>query len=349
MMSLFFIRRCISQLNDFYRDQQWRYIIIATICLYFGVYFALMWAGEDELVANYRYFFAITSTTIGFGDFSPKTTLGKDILIVFAYTGLIIIATLIGKISAGVYNMSQRKNLGMSSFNERNHILIMGYDSRVTPGLIIEILGDTDRENRKIILCSSSLERNPFPDKDVDFVKGELDSSDVHKRSCATRASKVIVCGRDDGQSFLAAFAFRQVNSSAHLVVHLHSSEHATKVAALPANNKDLNQSILPASTGLIVQEMQDPQSSNVLQQLMSNLDGATIYRLDIPSQFEYGWNFGKLFSYFRSSLNATIIAIKDGDDIVTNPSLDMRVNFGMSLFYIGEKRERDILWKEIA
>lgn len=102
-----------------------------------------------------------------------------------------------------------------------------------------------DDENKKEVLCSNTLKKNPFDLEKVKYVKGELASEDVLKRSCCAQAEKIIVTGDDDNQSFFAAFAIRQINTHAHLIVFMKNDDHTSKIHCLPADNKpELNRVI---------------------------------------------------------------------------------------------------------
>jgi hypothetical protein len=91
---------------------------------------------------------------------------------------------------------------------------------------------------------------------------------------------------------------------------------------------------------------MQDPESSYVFQHLMSNLNGATLYRVDIPVDIKQKWEFRDLYLSCREKLNITIIAIKN-TEIVNHPPMESLITGGMSLFYVGEER-KSISWEDM-
>jgi len=174
-----------------------------------------------------------------------------------------------------------------------------------------------------------------------------LASEDVLQRSCCAQADKVIITGKDDDQTFFTAFAIRQINKHAHLVAFMQNEEHINKLSCLPADNPELNQTILPSAINLIVQEIQDPQSSHVLQHLMSNLNGSTLYRLDIPDRINKSYSFADLFINFRTHYNVTILAVKN-QEVITNPPMNMPICTGMALFYMAEQRLKEIDWEAL-
>lgn len=302
--------------------------------------------GETAVTERYTWWFMVTVTTVGYGDISPSSSGGQWIAIIVMILGIGALALIIGKIAEGVVRMSEKQYKGLVSLNEEDHIIIMGYREDSTLKLIDEILGDKEREKREIILCSTKLEENPAKGR-VKFVRAkDLSSNDLHKRACVDKASRVIVHGDDDDQSFFTAWAVRQVNTHAHMVVYMNNEDHRDKVYSMPADHRDLNQVIVPSSTYLMVQEMQDREASNVLQHMMSNLEGPTLYRVDIPAEMYQEWIFSDVFLGFRTKFGLTVLAVKNGD-VITNPPMDMVIRGGMVIFYIGEKRAK-IPWNEL-
>ncbi len=326
----------------------WTIVMLLLIFLYTSGYYLMLFFAETAVIEHYMWWFAVTITTVGYGDVAPATIGGQWTAIFIMILGIGSIALLIGKIAEWVIIMSEKQMKGSLQLKLSGHILIMGYRGEKSNKLIAEILDDMEDKNQKVVLCSSTLEQNPFDLEKVKYVKGELASEDVLKRSCCAQAESIIVTGDDDNQSFFAAFSIRQINTHAHLIVYMNNNDHTSKIHCLPADKPELNRVIIPSSIKLIVQEIQDPQSSNVLQQLMTNLQGATLYRLEVPSQLSKEYLFADLFYNFRKHYNMTVLAIKEDQEIVANPPMDVKISAAMSLFYIADQRIKDINWDNI-
>lgn len=323
----------------------WSIITILLLILYFSGYLLMLLFQEQSIVEHYTWWFFVTITTVGYGDFSPSSIGGQYTAILIMILGIGAVALLIGKIAEWVITMSEKQSNGSLNLKVSGHILVMGYREGRTDQLIKEILADLCDEKIRIVLCSHHLQSNPFNKERVKFVRGDLASKDVLERACCAEASKIIITGKDDDQTFFSAFAVRQINHHAHMVVFMNQQEHVSKITCLPADRPELNQTILPSATNLIVQEIQDPHSSHVLQHLMSNLQGATLYRMDIPQEIDKQWTFGDLFIKLRQEFNITVLAIKS-EEIITNPPMDIHVSSGMALFYMGEQRLKSIDWQ---
>ena len=84
------MRTLIRSLNDFFRDRPYRNLALATaIVLIAGTllyHFIEGWRWLDSL-----YFSVITLTTVGYGDFSPATDVGKIFTVFYVLTGIGII------------------------------------------------------------------------------------------------------------------------------------------------------------------------------------------------------------------------------------------------------------------
>ncbi len=328
----------------------WTIISILLLMLYIGGYLAMSLFAETALLEHYTWWFVVTITTVGYGDVSPTTAGGQWTAIVIMILGIGSIALLIGKIAEWVIMMSEKQSKGFIKLKVSGHILIMGYREQRTDKLVRELLADIEEE-QLLVICSNSLQSNPYDPQRVKFIRGEISSEDVLRRACCETAEKIIIMGKSDDQSFLAAFSVRHFNTHAHMVVFMNNEDHVSKIKCLPADDPDLNQAILPSAVNLIVQEIQDPQSSHVLQALMSNLNSATLYRLDIPASVSHQWSFETLFMYFRKYLQATILAVKpeqQSAQLINNPDMDMTIRANMSLFYVAPHRLKAINWQDI-
>ncbi len=317
-------------------EKTWWVVAISIAVLYVGGWLCMVAFGEQQIVENFTWWFSVTITTVGYGDYSPTTSEGRFVAGVVMFLGIGIIGLVIGKLAEKIIELTNRKTKGLSRMSFENHIIIAGYRKGSTEKMVAELLSNNPEE--VIVLCSSSQESNPFQGKGIHFVKGELSSIDVLDRSNASKAKNFLIHGKDDDQTFFTAYAVREINTSAHLVCCLQNEDHVEKIRKLPANDVANNQVVLPANIYLMAQELQDKESCTVIQNLISNLAGDNMYRLDLESDTNFSISFKDLFINMKEKAGVTVIAVKD-QEMVVNPSFELEVKPGMAIFYTGSKR----------
>lgn len=321
-------------------DHAWMTLLFTIILTYILGFLGMLAFNETDIINNYSWWFVVTITTVGYGDFAPSSTEGRIIAGCIMASGIGAVAIIIGKLSELIISLANKKNKGLSVMSTENHTLLMGYRKGSTEKVIAELLENDPNET--IILCSEEQEMNPLSNSEIVFIKGELSSEDVLLRSNACKAKSVIIHGRDDNQTFITAFSFRDINHSAHMVCYLNNEEHQTKITKLPADDISLNQVILPVNVFLMAQELQDRESSTVIQQLISNLKGENLYRFDIDPTSNFSTTFKNVFFNMKLKYGALALAIKD-TSVAINPSLTTQLKPGMAIFYTAPHRINNI------
>lgn len=86
--------RFLRTLRDLWRDPAYRWLLVSVmVTLGTGtVFYSIV---EDWSLLDSLYFSVVTLTTIGYGDFTPQTTLGKIFTISYIFLGLGLIATFV--------------------------------------------------------------------------------------------------------------------------------------------------------------------------------------------------------------------------------------------------------------
>lgn len=335
MIFLMVRRMCNKALFKLHRNT-WLVILAVVVSLYLGGLVGLFLLGESDVTQNYTWWFFVTITTVGYGDYAPATDMGRALAVVIMLVGIGTVGLVIGKVAEAMVELAQTKSKGMSCMYHEKHIVVMGYQPGKTEKVVTELLAH--RPDQKIVLCANNVETNPLVHYEVDFVRGELASSDTLHRSNAAAASSVIVHGKDDNSTFFAAYALREVNTAAHLICYLADEDHVTKIQKLPANDTSLNQVVLPANVYLMAQEVQDRESSSVIHSLITNLTGDNLYRYDIPENDAVDCRFYDAFITLKKRFDITLIALK-ADTLLVNPGQDVRIQPGMSVFYTASAR----------
>ncbi len=300
--------------------------------------------GPDSPYANIWdnfWWFMVTITTVGYGDISPSTLGGKMFAVVVMLSGIGLAAGLITYVSSAIIERRKHFLKGLKTLKVSDHIAILGYDPNSFYSLMEEIFADDAQAGRPVVLCTDAIDENPYPQK-IRFVKGAITSDDVLERACISDARSVIIHGSNDQENILATLAVRNVNKNNHIVTFIANPENIKHIKRISSEISIVNPIYVP----LIVQEMQDAGTLEVVSELLSNNTGSEIYRIDMPNEIG-SRKFIDLFKWFKNQFQATIIGVK-GSSLILNPTNQMQVEAGSALFLIAEDRPRGIDWSRL-
>ncbi|WP_413694034.1 potassium channel family protein [Psychromonas sp. KJ10-2] len=319
-------------------------------------YFLFVLAQEPELTTDpirFFYYNMVVVSTVGFGDFSPTTDLGKAIVALWQIpSGLIVFASFIGKTTQLFIDIARKNMNGSNDYSHlTDHILLLCWDEHSTNQIVQLILGDKKRQQRRILLCVTQDMKNPLPDvEEVSFAKlGAFSDTKELDRIALRKAQRIIIDGNSDDETLsialsIATFADKNANITAHFF-------DETKAQLLKIHCPNIECSI-DNSAQMMVRSMQDPGSSKVTEKLLSTLDGATLYSFLVP-ELEKSITFGELFDTFKHRYDMILIGYsmhKSGQGMHLNPNSEASIASGYHLHYIANERldENDINWKEI-
>ena len=331
------VRAHIDQLS-------WQAVALAILTHMLLTWSLLFIANEKALTSltTFFYYYTVTTSTVGYGDFSPTTDLGRWVVALIQIPfGLALFGVLLGKAGQTVTYLIRRAMTGDKNFAHSNHhIIIFGWHDTRTKKMIDYILADTKRTDRRILLAVTEQMDHPFlANESVDFARltsftniGELE------RVAIRRADKVIIDGQDDDQTFTTALRIsRLVKDDCHISAHFLDE---TKVEMMLEHCQNVECSSAK-SAEILVRSMQDPGSSRVQEELLSTLHGDTQFSLKVPSGCK-DLEFGTLFHHFKLEHDAILLGVAhnlSAQNMDLNPPLDYKVNEGDILHYISVER----------
>ena len=357
MMPLISSFRFTKVLYKLTRELTWLAMFVLILLQVAITYVLLFMANEVELIAHpiqFFYYNMVVISTVGFGDLSPVTDLGKVAVAFWQIpSGLIVFATFIGKTTQLFIDIARKNMNGSNDFSHlTDHILLLCWDEHSTKQIVQLILGDKKRQSRQILLCVTEDIKHPLPEVDeVSFAKlNAFSDTNELNRIALQKAQRIIIDGKSDDETLsvalsIATFTDKNANITAHFF-------DETKAKLLKMHCPNIECSI-DNSAQMMVRSMQDPGSSQVTERLLSTLNGATLYSFLVP-ELDNRISFGQLFDTFKHRYDMILLGFsqhKNGLDMRLNPSNEELIDSAYYLHYIANERldENDIDWKNIV
>lgn len=294
-------------------------------------------AGEAELLKpeNFVYWVVVTASTVGYGDFSPTTSLGKWLVSLWVIPlGLSVFALIVAKVGFYLSELATKGRRGLRMLKNQNHIIIIGWNGARTIRLIDLLLAKTQDEPMRIVLCVMSEIENPLPGK-IDFVKVDSFTHESSmKRANLSEASRIIIDTDLDDVTLTTALYCSKVSPQSHMTAYFKDESlgellcmHCSTVECIPS-----------VSVEMLANSTIDPGSSSLQKQLLDSTHGMTQYTLNYQGNET---TVADLFERLKKEFSATLIGLRtnSSEQITINPELSAVVQPGDTLFYIAEKR----------
>ena len=299
-------------------------------------YALLWWAVEAALLPLdvFWYFYITTATTVGYGDLSPASVAGRFVVTLFVMPGgIVLFTTVLAKLIQDTTDAWRRRMKGLKDYARMaGHIVLVGWYESRTARMIELIRGDAS-ESRDILLLAN-LPENPLPDQVLFVQAGNLAAPEAIRQAGVPQADLVIVLGQDDNESLTAALAVGAVYTR-HLVVYFEQASFAPLLQQHCPNAE----AVVSLSVENTVRTAQDPGSSQVVSQLLSNLKGQTQYGLQVPAD-QSTTSYGLLFRLFKDQHDATLLGLRDvSGQVLLNPVSETEVPGGTVLYFMAAKR----------
>lgn len=237
----------------------------------------------------------VTMTTVGYGDYFPKTSVGRFLV---AYPCLVIGIGLIGY-SLGVIAESMlegfnQRHKGKATMRFENHLVICQCPSisRVLQ-LVAQFRAAHADPRRPAVVVTSRMEELPveFRENSIHFVKGLSTSEDSLTRAGVAQAAGVIVLAQDpndessDAESFTTGTLVKLIEEDAgrsiSLVIELADRKNQRMMERVGANG------IVPVegiTDMLLMQEMFNPGLRSLFEHLVTYKNGCEFYI--VPHRF---------------------------------------------------------------
>ena len=260
----------------------------------------------------------VTITTVGYGDITPRSILGRTSAMILLLAGVALFGALSGKFASFLFDRQQKKDRGLLKMNKiKNHFLICGWKpnfERILEGIL---LANPEIPPEKIILLNNSSQNEmekikaDSRFKNINYIRGDFTDEDTLLKSQIKTAERTLILADNsenfssletDSRTVLAVITIKNLNPKIYCVAEIIDSKFEKHLSLAHCD-----EIILSADYGqnLLIQASSGKGMSHILRELISEESDSGILICDIPQKF-VGNNYGE----FRLSLKTSDILI---------------------------------------
>lgn len=262
------LKKFWENLTHIIGEPSWLTILLVALGHMLISLLAVFLAGESELIDVFVYWYVVTASTVGYGDFSPTTTTGQYVTSLWVIPGgVAIFAAILGKAVSDINERVTMKRNGLGSFErESGHVIMVVDRDSISKTLHDQTKGKLGNTEKVIVTCETSNHKK--------WVKADsyADSS-VYKQAGVENASRVVIM-LDNDKDVLAATLTTAKLTKEPIVAFFNEQE----TADLVDGHFDNVEIVVSNSVAMVARSMADPGISRVIGALFDNNQGETIY-----------------------------------------------------------------------
>lgn len=261
----------------------------------------------------------VTMTTVGYGDFTPKTLEGRMFAVLVMFAGISLTAMFTAIISSIFVAKRIREEKGLEKVNIKNHIILCGWNRNADKIIdSIQYLAEAPRKNIVLIndLDEEEIARlkTRYRKIRLHFVVGDFTSEQVLEKANLEAAETVIIIPSDindsiqnpDDKTIRAALTIKGLEPNIRLIAYLHDRENLTHIKRANADEVVISDDF---GAYMLASHVMDPGIPQTVNRLLDNVSKNRFKRVDIPSEF-IGKPFDNLFNHFRKKNNSILVGV---------------------------------------
>lgn len=291
---------------------------------------------ENLSFLDAAYMSVATMTTVGYGDIVPQTIGGRVFTICFILAGFgtvyAVLTLLISMIIEGqLQNIVGLRGMERKVDKLRNHIIVCGA-GRVGANIVASL----QAENQAFVVVEkNSAILDKFRDKNVLYVVGDATLDEVLLKAGIKRAKGVITALSHDADNVYVTLTAKSLNPDLSIVARAERPEAEEKLRRAGATTV-----IFPSVMGgrQMVSAMTKPLIMDFVENLFYNQDlHMDIAEIKITASSELvGQTMAS--SRIKEWFDSIVIAIKRGDELITNPRATEIIAAGDVMIVVGHR-----------
>ena len=269
----------------------WLAMLVSSVLLYGAVGFYLTEQAQGIDFGTSLWWSLVTMTTVGYGDFYPKTFAGRWLVgLPVMVIGIGVLGYALGVLATAVIERRNKEARGMVPYTGSGHILLCHYPNEdLVLEIVAEMRADKQWASHPIVLLADQLDELPLTLREVGvfFVHGSPSREVSLGQANVTEARAALVLSREpqvagtDNQTLGAVVTIRALAPQLYVVAECSLTENLSLIKNAGANEV-VGVGTLAAE--LLVQGIQDPGVNGAIAELLTNTSGHQIYIHPITS-----------------------------------------------------------------
>lgn len=313
-----------------------RFLIIACITmLLFGVLIHLIEPENFPSIFDGIWWAIVTASTVGFGDYTPKTVLGRIAGMLLIFIGASILTIYFANLTTEAVTRHNEFLEGKRVFKGMGHLVIIGWNERSR-----EVISSITKQksSSEIVLIDETLEQRPRQLEAVHFIKGRPNSDETLMKANITQATGVVITSdpnkdelQADMNTILTLLAIKGINPDVKCIAEILTTDQVLNARRAGAD-KIIQTNMLLSS--VMLKSIFSPAIAVSLKKLISVRDN---WLDTLPVTADYAGTPFKQASETIFAKNKIVIGVTRGEDIFINPPHDFLLQTADHLLVINE------------
>lgn len=264
----------------------------------------------------------VTLTTVGYGDITPVTFLGRIVGLTTMLFGVIFVAAVTGKIASFLVDRQLRRGKGLLKLKKlQNHFVICGFRDDFENIVDGVLESNPDIEISDVVLINNApteyMEQfmmNPKY-KLINYIYGDFIDESVLQRANIKLAKRVLILSDHssdfsqmemDSRTIMAVMTIGKINRSIYTVAELLDETFEKYLIMAHCDEIILSRQY---ERKLIVNASSGSGISHVIRDLLSIENNERIHIVDLPASY-VGISFKNAFDYYSKEKNSILIGL---------------------------------------
>ena len=280
-----FLRYLIKSILTSPPSRVWKLILLFT-AFHFLTSWYLIWIFEPQAefvkADTFFWFYIVSATTIGYGDFSPSELGSRIVTVAYMFPfGLVLMGYAIGGFANIFTKYTHQRRTGVANLKLKDHIVVFGEDDPHCASMIQNLMKETGQS----VCLVSEHQTNPLEGFLDNFVSGDILNPEVRNRCCLKDAKTVIIYSQNDNQTVgETLMALEETGNECRIISYFQDAQSAKR---FNRQSHDRVSCVSSIDMSVVVQEALDEGCSEYVSKLTDNNSGATFMKLSVPEGFQ--------------------------------------------------------------